>query len=74
MTIQQRDESGGTAGRAKLEYHATVRDLPRQEQPRERLRHAGPQALSLAELLAIVLRTGTQRDNALELAGKLLAK
>jgi len=74
MTIQQRDESDGTAARTKLEYHATVRDMPRREQPRERLRHAGPQALSVAELLAIVLRTGNQRDNALELAGKLLAK
>jgi DNA repair protein RadC len=74
MTMQEQEESQAAAGREKLEYHATVRDLPRQEQPRERLRHAGPQALSVAELLAIVLRVGTQRDNALELAGKLLAK
>ncbi len=55
-------------------YHATVRDLPTHEQPRERLQHAGPGALSAAELLAIALRTGTSRDNALELAGKLLAR
>ena len=59
---------------AKLEYHATVRDLPSDERPRERLQHYGPQALSNAELLAIILRTGTTRDNVLELAGKLLAK
>jgi DNA repair protein RadC len=58
----------------KLEYHATVRDLPSDERPRERLQHYGPQALSNAELLAIILRTGTTRDNVLELAGKLLAK
>ncbi len=58
----------------KLEYHPTVRDLPKDEQPRQRLRHAGPQALSVAELLAIALRTGTRQDNAIELAGKLLAK
>jgi hypothetical protein len=31
-------------------------------------------ALSLAELLAIILRTGTRGDNALELANKLLSK
>src|SRR5438128_6637335 len=59
---------------AKLEYHATLRDLPTDERPRERLQHHGPRALSNAELLAIILRTGTTRDNVLELAGKLLAK
>src|SRR5229473_6005947 len=64
----------GTVGHVKLEYHATVRELPSGEHPRERLRHFGPQALSTAELLAIVLRTGTRGDNALEMASKLLAK
>jgi DNA repair protein RadC len=58
----------------RLEYHATVHDMPTSERPRERLRAYGPQSLSNAELLAIILRTGTARDNVLELAGKLLAK
>jgi DNA repair protein RadC len=58
----------------RLEYHATLHDLPTDERPRERLRAHGPQALSNAELLAIILRTGTSRDNVLELAGKLLAR
>src|SRR5438270_13478893 len=58
----------------RLENHATIHDLPTEERPRERLRNYGPQALSNAELLAIILRTGTTRDNVLELAGKLLAK
>src|SRR5437764_11722810 len=58
----------------RLDYHATVRELPSHERPRERLEHFGPQALSLAELLAIILRTGTLGDNALELANKLLSK
>lgn len=58
----------------KLEYHATVKELPGDERPRERLQHFGPQALSLAELLAIVLRTGSRGDNALELANRLLAR
>ena len=59
---------------ARLDYHATVRELPSDERPRERLQHFGPQALSQAELLAIILRTGTRGDNALELANKLLSK
>src|ERR1700694_5671954 len=58
----------------RLDYHATVRELPSHERPRERLQHFGPQALSMAELLAIILRTGTRGDNALELANKRLAK
>ncbi len=64
----------GPYRRAKLDYHATVRELPSGERPRERLQHFGPQALSTAELLAIVLRTGTRGDNALDLANKLLMK
>src|SRR5256886_15380087 len=63
-----------TSTPVKLVYHATVHDLPTDERPRERLRNYGAQALSNAELLAIILRTGTTRDNVLELSGKLLAK
>ena len=74
MTNSNGEEEGRAPASKKLEYHPTVRDLPLGEQPRQRLRHAGPQALSVAELFAIVLRTGTRQDNALELAGKLLAK
>ena len=62
------------AAPVKLEYHPTIHDLPTDERPRERLVRYGPQALSAAELLAIILRTGTTRDNVIELAGKLLAK
>jgi DNA repair protein RadC len=68
------EKSMDVSAPAKLQYHATVYDLPSDERPRERLQHYGPQALSNAELLAIILRTGTTRDNVLELAGKLLAK
>ena len=60
--------------RPRLDYHATVRELPSNERPRERLEHFGAAALSLAELLAIILRTGTRGDNAIELANKLLSK
>src|SRR5258708_5874239 len=70
----QRETDADSYERARLDYHATVRELPSHERPRERLQHFGPQALSVAELLAIILRTGTRGDNALELANKLLAK
>ncbi len=72
-----RSSSNATADvsrRARLDYHATVRELPTNERPRERLQHFGPQALSAVELLAIILRTGSKGYNALELANKLLLK
>jgi DNA repair protein RadC len=65
----------GTAGiPTNLEYHLTVHDLPSSDRPRERLHRNGPQALSTTELLAIILHTGTKRNNVLELANLLLAR
>lgn len=58
----------------RLEYHPTIHDLPTEERPRERLRNHGARALTNAELLAIILRTGTTQDNVIELASKLLLK
>ena len=69
-----RETNADSYKHTRLDYHATVRELPSGERPRERLQHFGPQALSMAELLAIILRTGTRGDNALELANKLLSK
>lgn len=43
------------------------------DRPRERLRSLGPQALSDAELLALLLRTGRRGSDALAVAGALLA-
>lgn len=58
----------------RLEYHATVHDIPTDERPRERLQKHGADVLTTAELLAIILRTGTTRDNVIEMANKLLIK
>jgi len=46
--------------------------LPSESMPREKLLSHGPQSLTDAELLAILLRTGTQGMNVLELADFLL--
>ncbi|MER3400118.1 MAG: hypothetical protein C4313_03120 [Thermoflexus sp.] len=50
----------------------TLKDLPEAERPRERLLRLGPGALSTAELLAILLRTGRRGENALQLAQRVL--
>lgn len=54
--------------------YTLIRDLPATERPRERLRDAGASALSNAELLAILLRTGSARQSALAQATGLLAQ
>ncbi len=49
-----------------------MRELPPAERPRERLLHKGADALKTAELLAILLRTGTSDRPVLDLAEFLL--
>ena len=50
----------------------TIKDLPASDRPRERLLAAGPEHLSNVELLAIIIRGGSSKATALELAGRLL--
>lgn len=53
-------------------YRVRVAELPADERPRERLLRLGPQALTSSELLAILLRTGTAREDVLQVATRLL--
>ena len=50
----------------------SIRDWPATERPREKLLHAGPAALSEAELLAVLIHTGTRGRSALDIARGLL--
>jgi DNA repair protein RadC len=50
-----------------------IREMPADDRPRERLLKHGPRVLSDAELLAIILGTGAQGKNVVQLAGELLA-
>jgi len=51
-----------------------ITDWPVDDRPRERLIRKGPESLSDAELIAILLRTGTRGRSALDLARDLLAR
>jgi DNA repair protein RadC len=51
-----------------------VRERPLGEQPRERLLARGPAALSDAELVALLLRTGTAGSSALDVAHGLIGR
>lgn len=57
-----------------MEYRTTIKDLPGDVRPRERLVTHGAQALSNIELLAILLRTGNDQETALEVAQRMLAE
>ncbi len=52
----------------------SVLDLPPTDRPRERLRALGAHALTTAELLALILGTGTQGRSVLEAARHILAR
>jgi DNA repair protein RadC len=58
----------------QAKYRLTIKDLPTDERPRERLERAGEGALSTVELLAIILRTGVGGENVLILAARLLSR
>lgn len=51
-----------------------LKDQPISERPRERLMERGADALSHAELIAILLRTGLKGANAVEIGRQLLQK
>jgi len=51
-----------------------LKDQPASQRPRERLVACGPDALSHAELLAILLRTGMKGTNAVEIGTQLVQK
>ncbi|MCM3746716.1 DNA repair protein RadC [Paenibacillus pasadenensis] len=50
----------------------SLKEWPEDERPRERMLQHGAEALSHAELLAILLRTGTSKETAVHLASRLL--
>ena len=55
-------------------YHTTIKQWPEGERPREKLMTHGPASLSEAELLAILIRTGSKGVTAVDLAKKVLAE
>ena len=55
-----------------VRYDIAILERPSDERPRERLEKMGASALSVTELLAIQLRTGSLEQSALGLAGELL--
>jgi DNA repair protein RadC len=59
---------------AKVFRKATLKEQPDEMKPRERMLALGPEALSEAELIAILLRVGLKEMTAVELAQDILSR
>lgn len=55
-----------------MENSIKIMDLPENERPRERLLRYGAESLSNGELIAIILRSGTNSENILNLSNRIL--
>jgi len=58
----------------KENQHSRITDWPEDERPREKLLNKGSDALSSAELIAILLGTGTGKTTAVDLGKSLINK
>jgi DNA repair protein RadC len=56
----------------KSDYHASIKELPEDERPQEKMIRHGSGSLSNAELLAIIIRTGTRDATSVEVGRKII--
>jgi DNA repair protein RadC len=56
----------------KSDYHASIKELPEDERPQEKMIRYGAGSLSNAELLAIIIRTGTRNATSVEIGRKII--
>lgn len=73
VEIPDSGETKPEVSRSRVSYHTRIREIPNDERPRERLIQYGADVLSTSELLAILLRTGTEKYSAMGLGDHLLA-
>ncbi|HBJ1650659.1 JAB domain-containing protein [Clostridium botulinum] len=57
-----------------MENSLKIKDIPKNERPKEKLLSYGADTLNNSELLAIILRTGTKGENVLQLSNRLLSE
>jgi DNA repair protein RadC len=54
--------------------YVLLSDVPEEERPRERMLRLGPKHLSNAELIALLLRTGSAGESVVTLSHRVLVK
>jgi len=53
-------------------YRLTIKEMPADERPQEKMKLRGPGSLSTGELIAIILRTGLPGETVVDIAQRLL--
>jgi DNA repair protein RadC len=53
-------------------YAIRIKDMPSEDKPREKLLKYGPDALSVPELIAVVLGSGTKKEDVLSMASRIV--
>lgn len=71
-TLGSSINSSPKGGYGLKRYVLKVRDLEESERPREKLVKSGPSALSVSELLAVILGTGTKKEDVIQMAGRIV--
>ncbi len=51
-----------------------IKDIPRENRPRERFKLNGADVLSNSELLAIILQKGTRKENVIDMSNRIISK
>ncbi|MES2623062.1 MAG: DNA repair protein RadC [Patescibacteria group bacterium] len=54
------------------QYILKVQDMPEDEKPREKMLLSGPASLSLVELLAVILMSGTKKEDVMSIAHRIV--
>lgn len=70
-TIKNSDLMLDSNGQGR-DYVLKIHDLPSEDRPREKMISGGPGSMSLRELVAVVLGTGTSKEDVLEMAGRIV--
>ena len=66
------DDSGESKESSMSKEYQIMKERPEQERPYELCEKLGAEALSDAQLLAVILRTGSRGETVLDLAGRIL--
>lgn len=53
-------------------YSFTIKDMPAEDKPREKLINYGPEALSVHELMAVLLNIGTKKEDVLTMSARII--
>ncbi len=55
-------------------YRLRIRDMPAEYRPQNRLIHDGSTSLSTPELLAVIIKSGSRQENAINLSQRILSQ